>query len=191
MKKEIENKRQTAPQLDGKRNETAIDLPNRNGKPTTGEDAKAKAKADAKAKAKAKARANRRKAKKVTKNQGEIVQVKIGNKNVGFYFIGGINLTDFITKNKDVKELKLLDKKKQESILNACHNKFALAKGRFETIKVGKESAKWSQKEKKYRAYVSMQGMLRRDAYGEETAQAYAKDEAKTLASLAERKATI
>ena len=75
MNKEIENKRQTAPQLDGKRNETAINVDNnnRNGKP-----AKTPAKPQTE---KAKARANRRKAKKQTKNQGEIVQVKIGNKN--------------------------------------------------------------------------------------------------------------
>ena len=85
----------------------------------------------------------------------------------------------------------MLSKEHQKDLLNRVHNQFALTTGRFETIKVGKANAKWSREDGDYRAFVSMQGKLRREAFGEEKQNAYAKDEAKTLASLAERKLAI
>lgn len=185
------NKETTAPQLNGAANENTIAVDNKTGRNSRTGTPCTPAKPKPKNEAKAKARATRRKAKKLTKNGGEIIKIKFGQINVGFYFIEGINLADFITKNKNVKELALLSKDHQKSLLNKVHNAFALTKGRFESIKVGKASAKWSREDNDYRAFVSMQAKLRREAFGQEKQDAYAKDEAKVLASLAERKLAI
>lgn len=176
--KTITNKEQTAPQLNGAANENTIAVnTNRTPKPIN--------------EAKAKARAARRKAKKLTKNNGELVPVKFANKKVNFYFIEGINLADFLVKNKDVAGLSALPKEHQKDLLNRVHNQFALTTGRFETIKVGKANAKWSREDGQYRAFVSMQGKLRREAFGEEKQIALAKDKAKMLAAYAEREASL
>jgi len=182
------NNETTAPQLNGAANENTIAVDNNSGRSNrNGTTAKPKAKNEAKAKA----RATRRKAKKLTKNGGELIPIKFGNKKTNFYFIEGINLADFITKNKNVKELALLSKDHQKDVLNRVHNQFALTTGRFESIKVGKATGKWSREDGQYRAFVSMQGKLRREAFDDEKLAALAKDKAKMLAAYAEREASL
>ena len=141
--------------------------------------------------AKAAKRTARRKAKKLTKNNGELVKIKFGKVNTNFYFIEGINLADFVVKNKDVHGLSSLDKKHQKDLLNRVHNAFAMSTGRFETIKVGKANAKWDREDGQYRAFVSMQGKLRRTAFDEEKKAAFDKDKEKFLKSITERENTL
>jgi hypothetical protein len=169
--------------------QTAIDN-NRNGSSTIALTPSRK-KPTKKKTAKAAKRTARRKAKKLSKNNGELVKIKFGKVNTNFFFIEGINLADFVVKNKDVNGLSSLDKEHQKDLLNRVHNAFALSTGRFEAIKVGKANAKWSKEDNGYRAFVSMQGKLRRTAFGEEKKAAFDKDKAKFLQSIAEREATL
>jgi len=184
------NKETTAPQLNGAANEKTIAV-NKNSRNNTTGRVCTLAKPKPKNEAKAKARAARRKAKKLTKNGGELIPVKFGNKKTNFYFIEGINLSDFLIKNKDVAGLSTLSKEHQKDLLNRVHNQFALTTGRFESIKVGKANAKWSREDGQYRAFVSLQGKLRREAFDDEKIAALAKDKAKMLAAYAEREASL